>query len=256
MTASTPLQSLNGKVAFVTGAASGIGESIARHLADAGARTVVADIDELAGPKTAAGLVASLGSFCHLDVTSDASVAAAVARAVADAGPIDILVNCAGGSIPKEFVETDPQQWHDLIELNLIGTMRCTHKVLPAMIARRSGRVINIASNAGLSGQAGQAAYSAAKGGIIAFTKTIAREVASAGITVNSVCPGITETPPLRAFRETPEGKAFIDRTAAQVPMGRLGSPADIASTVAFLASDSARFVTGQAWSVSGGSYM
>ena len=180
---------LENKIAMVTGAASGIGEGIAHALTAEGARVGVCDIDKAKGDAVAADLPGSV--FIDLDVTSTPSVVSGVDRIIAELGPIDILVNCAGTDVVKPFLETDEELWHWLIDLNLMGVLRCTKAVLPTMVERGSGgRLINIASDAGRVGSSGEAAYSGAKGGVIAFTKTIAREVARHQITANTVCSG------------------------------------------------------------------
>ena len=244
---------LDGKVALVTGAASGIGEGIAIALAANGAKVGVCDIDKAKGPDVAD---ATGGIFVELDVTSSEAVDAAVARITSELGPIGILVNCAGTDVVKPFLDTDEELWHWLIDLNLMGVLRCTKAVLVGMVERgQGGRLINIASDAGRVGSSGEAAYSGAKGGVIAFTKTIAREVARHGITANTVCPGPTETPPL--LKTVAEGGAnYIDAMKKAIPLRRLGKPADVAAAVAFFASDGAGFITGQTLSVSGGMSM
>lgn len=244
---------LKDKVALVTGAASGIGEGIAKALAADGARVAVCDIDQEKGQNVATGID---GIFVNLDVTSTESVDASVARITDELGPIDVLVNCAGTDIVKPFLETDEELWHWLIDLNLMGVLRCTKAVLTQMVERGAGgRVINIASDAGRVGSSGEGAYSGAKGGVIAFTKTIAREMARNGITANTVCPGPTETPPLLKSIEDGGGN-YIEAMKKAIPLRRLGRPEDVAAAVAFFATDAAGFITGQTLSVSGGMSM
>jgi len=237
--------------ALVTGAAGGIGSAICGALADAGHRVAAAD---LAGANP--GRVAeTMGATpIEIDITDSGSVTAAIERAGRELGHIDICVNCAGWDELKPFLETDEDFSHKIIEINLMGAIRVTRAVLPAMVERGYGRVINISSDAGRVGSSGEAVYSAAKGGLIAFTKTIAREMARHNITANCICPGPTETPLLRGMVDTdPNSAKIIDAMVRAVPMRRLGTPADIAPAVAFLASDEAGFITGQTLSVSGG---
>ena len=241
---------LDNKIAIVTGAASGIGEGIATRLAADGARVAVCDLD---GAQGAAVASAVGGIFVEMDVTSTAAVEGGVERVSAELGPIDILVNCAGADVVKPFLQTDEELWRWLVELNYLGVLRTSKAVLWRMVERGAGgRLINIASDAGRVGSSGEAAYSGAKGGVIAFTKTIAREHARHSITANSVCPGPTETPPL--LKTVAEGgERYIEAMKNSIPLRRLGKPADVAAAVAFLADDDAGFITGQTLSVSGG---
>lgn len=239
------------RVAFVTGGAGGIGGAICRSLAESGCRVAVADLAHDAAQKLASEI---RGIAVELDVTRPESVQNAIKQTENGLGPVDILVNCAGWDQFKPFIETDEAFLHKVLEINLAGPMRVTRAVLPGMIARQWGRVINIASDAGRVGSSLEAIYSGAKGGLIAFTKTIARETARYRITANAVCPGPTETPMLLAG--TGQGDAaqkVIDAMVRAVPMRRLGQPHDIAPAVAFLASDHAAFITGQTLSISGG---
>ncbi len=239
------------RVAFVTGGGGGIGGAIARALAEAGRRVAVADLD-LARAEAVARQCG--GHAVRLDVCDPASVDAAVASARAALGPLEICVNCAGWDELRPFLSCDEAFTRKVIEINLTGPIRVARGVLPDMVSRRFGRLINIASDAGRVGSSLESVYSAAKGGLIAFTKTIAREFARHGITANSVCPGPTDTPLLAAIVAASEdaGKVINSMTRG-VPMRRLGAPDDVAPAVAFLASDSAGYVTGQTLSVSGG---
>jgi 2-hydroxycyclohexanecarboxyl-CoA dehydrogenase len=188
----------------------------------------------------------------ELDVTSTESVGAGVA-AVSDAlGSIDIVVNNAGWDQLRPFLETDEQFWDRVIDINFKGCLRVTRQVLPGMVERGFGRVVNVASDAGRVGSSLESVYSGAKGGVIAFTKTIAREVARSGVTANAVCPGPTRTPLLGGMTEA-GGEKLVDSLTRAVPMRRLGEPEDVAAAVAFLASERAGFITGQTLSVSGG---
>ena len=238
-----------GRVAFVTGGAGGIGSAICRHLAGAGHRVVVADL------ATDGTLIDEInGTAVTLDVTDPASCTAAVAAAADVTGGIDVLVNCAGWDELKPFLDSDEDFQHRVIEINLAGPIRLTRLVLPGMIERRWGRIVNVASDAGRVGSSMEAIYSAAKGGLIAFTKTIAREMARHGITANAVCPGPTDTPLVAAIvAASADGDRVISSMTKAVPMRRIGQPDDIAPAVVYFASDEAGFTTGQTLSVSGG---
>jgi 2-hydroxycyclohexanecarboxyl-CoA dehydrogenase len=250
------MRGLEGKAAIVTGGGGGIGSSICRRLADAGVRVGVFDLDMAAAERTVAALSsggAEVKAF-EVDITDHAAVARAVAEFESDIGPTDILVNNAGWDKFAYFLATEPDLWRKILAINLEGPLNLHHAVLKGMQARRSGRVVNIASDAGRVGSSMEAVYSSAKGGIIAFTKTMAREMARAGVTLNVVCPGPTETPLLDSFLgEGDQGKKVYEGLKRAVPLGRLGQPDDIAGVVAFLASDEAAYITGQVISVSGG---
>jgi 2-hydroxycyclohexanecarboxyl-CoA dehydrogenase len=240
-----------GPVALVTGGARGIGRAIVAELAVDGHRVVVADITDDAAAQ-AAGEVDGLA--VHLDVTDRASIDAAVGLAEQQLGPIDVLVNNAGWDEFIPFLETEETFWDRVIDINFKGCLRVSHSVVTGMVERKRGRVINIASDAARVGSPLEAVYSGAKGGVVAFTKTLAREVARHGVTVNVVCPGPTETPMLEDIINSGESNAkMIEAIRRVVPMRRLGRPQDIAGAVAFLASDRASFITGQTLSVNGG---
>ena len=239
--------------ALVTGAASGMGAAIARRLDADGIRVAVADIQAEMGAEVASSLAG--GIFVEMDLSRPGSVTAAAERVLAEVGTVDILVNCAGFDVVMPFLDTDEDLWDSLIAVNLYGPLRTTKAFLPAMIAGGWGRIVNISSDAGRVGSSGEGVYSACKGGQIAFTKTIAREVARRGVTVNCVCPGPTDTPPVR--RTLAEGgEKFMQALVRAIPMRRLGQPEDIAAAVAYLVSEDAGFVTGQTLSVSGGMSM
>ncbi len=245
-----------GRVALVTGGARGIGRAIAEALAKQGRVVAVADIREALAAETVAAIAAGGGRALavHLDVTDSESVRQAVARVEAELGPVEILVNNAGWDELKPFVETEEPLWDRVIEINYKGVLRTTRAVLPGMIERRWGRLVSIGSDAGRVGSSLEAVYAGAKGGVIAFTKTIAREAARYGVTANTVCPGPTETPLLQEIVQGQGDAAkVIEAMRRAVPMRRLGQPAEVAAAVAFLASDAAGFVTGQTLSVSGG---
>ena len=228
------MRGLKGKTAIVTGGAAGIGAAIAQRFREEGTRVVVFD----------------LNAEEKVDITDYA----AVKKAVDAAGPVDILVNNAGWDMFKPFLKTDPAFWQKIISINLVGAMNLLHCVLPGMVERGGGKVVSIASDAGRVGSSGEAPYSACKGGIIALTKTLARELAGKSIRLNVVCPGLTETNMLEQFMQgagNPDKLREAYRRA--IPVGRLGKPEDIPGAVLFFASDDADFITGQVISVSGG---
>ncbi len=234
------------RVALVTGGAGGIGRAIVRALVLDGHRVVAGDIADGA-PEEAALAV-------HLDVTDSDSVDEGVTRAERELGPIEILVNTAGWDEFHPFLETDEDFWDRIIELNYKGCLRVCRRVVPTMVSAGYGRVVNISSDAARVGSSLEAVYAGAKAGQVAFGKTLAREVVRHGVTVNSVCPGPTETPLLDGMIGAGEGSAkMIDALRRAVPMRRLGQPEDIAAAVAFFASDAAAYITGQTLSVSGG---
>jgi 2-hydroxycyclohexanecarboxyl-CoA dehydrogenase len=238
---------LEGKKALVTGGASGIGAAIAARLAAEGAEVWVGDID-VEGAERVAGEIA--GHVVELDVTEIESARAAVAAS----GTLDVLVNNAGTDEFGFFTYTTPEQWQRVIAINLGGVLNCTHAALPGMQEARYGRIVSISSEAGRVGSKGSAAYSAAKGGVIAFTKTIARENARYGITANAIAPGPIETPLLMGAKEFGEiGEKVIETMKAATQLGRLGQPEEVAAAAAFLASDDATYVTGETLGVSGG---
>jgi 2-hydroxycyclohexanecarboxyl-CoA dehydrogenase len=239
---------LEGRKALVTGGASGIGAAIAARLAAEGAEVWVGDIDT-EGAEKIAGEVN--GHALELDVTELESARAAVAAA---GGHLDILVNNAGTDEFGFFTYTSPEQWQRVLAINLVGVLNCTHAALPGMQQAKYGRIVSISSEAGRVGSKGSAVYSAAKGGIVAFMKAIAREDARYGITANSIAPGPIETPLLMGAKEFGEiGEKVIETMKSSTQMGRLGQPEEVAAAAAFLASDDATYVTGETLGVSGG---
>jgi 2-hydroxycyclohexanecarboxyl-CoA dehydrogenase len=242
-------------VAIVTGAGRGIGRAIALGLAADGFAVGVLDRDGTTAAGTAEAVVAAGGRAlgCAADVTAPSAVAAALARVEADLGPATVLVNNAGIDVFSRFVESDPAEWDRLIDVNLKGVLHVSRVVLPGMVARGGGRVVNIASDAGRVGSSGEVVYSACKAGVIGFTKAVAREVAKHQITVNAVCPGPTETQLLADVLGGEQGEKVLAGMRRAIPLGRLGQPDDVAGAVRWLASPGAGYVTGQVISVSGG---
>jgi len=248
---------MTNRVAMVTGGAQGIGRGIATALAGQGFRVAIADLNLATAGQTAKELTEAAGTVIAVetDVTQTASVRAAVQAVEAELGPVEVVVNNAGWDDFMPFVATTEEFWDKVLEINFKGALRVTHAVVPGMMERGFGRVINIGSDAGRVGSSLEAVYSGAKGGLIAFTKTLAREVATKGVTVNTVCPGPTDTPALRKFagNSGQDGEKVIAGLTRAVPMRRLASPADVAAAVAFFASDDTSYITGQTLSVSGG---
>ena len=245
---------LRDRSAIVTGGASGIGRAIALALGAAGARVAIADLNEAGAVETASAIVAGGGQAqpYQVDITRRAVVEAMVADVVARWGTVHVLVNNAGWDHPMPFVESTEEFWDKVLAINLKGPIICTKAVLDPMIKQAYGKIVNIASDAGRVGSTGEAVYSAAKGGIIAFTKTIAREVARHRVNVNCVCPGPSDTPLFRNEFAAASPK-LAESLKRVIPWGRLGMPEDVAPAVVFLASDGASFITGQTLSVSGG---
>jgi len=244
---------LNGKVAIVTGAAQGIGRAIAMRLAAEGAKVAIADINEEIAQRTASEIKAAGHEACavKLDVTSLDSAMAAVERVEREVGPLDILVNNAGWDKLEPFVESVPETWDRVIAINFRGVIHCCKAVAPKMQTRGHGKIVSIASDAGRVGSMGEAVYSGCKGAIIAFSKTLARELARNNINVNVVCPGPTETALLQGVMA--EQPKVLDAMKRGIPMRRLGKPEDLAGAVAFFASSDADYATGQVISISGG---
>jgi 2-hydroxycyclohexanecarboxyl-CoA dehydrogenase len=247
---------LRGKTALVTGGGRGIGRAIALGLAQEGAQVAVLDIladnaAAVAGEIEATGVKALA---LPADLTKRAQVERAIADTLAQFGQIDILVNNAGWDRMELFLDSEEETWDKIIAINFKGLLYVCKAALPSMVARGQGKVISIASDAGRAGSTGEAVYAGTKGAIIAFSKTLAREMARHKITVNVVCPGLTETPLLQSIREqSPKTEKVIEAVTRAIPLGRVGQPEDIAGAVVYLASPAADFVTGQTLSVSGG---
>ena len=235
-----------GRRALVTGGARGIGAAIATRLASEGADVLIADLDAAAANDVAAAIGARA-------VELDVADAAAAARVVGAAGTLDVLVNNAGVDDLDFFTATTPERWRRLLAVNLEGVLACTHAALPAMQRAGYGRIVNVASEAGRLGAKANAVYAAAKGGVIAFTRAIARESARYGVTVHAVAPGPIETPLLDALRRRARGEQIVAAMTAATELRRLGRPEEVAAAVAFLASEEAAYVTGETLGVSGG---
>jgi 2-hydroxycyclohexanecarboxyl-CoA dehydrogenase len=248
---------MTNRVALVTGGAQGIGRGIAEQLGTEGFRVGVADLNLDAAERTAAAINSAGGQAVavQIDVTDTASVQAAVKAVTEEYGPIEVLVNNAGFDDFMKFLDTTEDFWDRILEVNFKGALRVIQATAPGMVEGGWGRIVNIGSDAGRVGSSLEAVYSGAKGGIIAFTKTLARELATKGVTANTVCPGPTDTPALRKFAANSgeDAEKVIAGMTRAVPMRRLAQPADIAAAVTYFASDAAGYVTGQTLSVSGG---
>ncbi|RIX84125.1 2-hydroxycyclohexanecarboxyl-CoA dehydrogenase [Acidovorax cavernicola] len=250
------MQRFQDKTVIVTGGGGGIGGATSRRFGQDGARVAVFDMNLEAAEAVAAQIRADGGQAqaFRCDITDRPGVDAAVAAVVERFGPVDVLVNNAGWDVFKPFTKTEPAQWDKLIAINLTGALHMHHAVLPGMAARKAGRIVNIASDAARVGSSGEAVYAACKGGLVSFSKTIAREHARHGITVNVVCPGPTDT---ALFAEYKEGagnpEKLMEAFTRSIPLGRIGQPNDLPGAILFFASDDAAFVTGQVLSVSGG---
>jgi 2-hydroxycyclohexanecarboxyl-CoA dehydrogenase len=242
---------LREKVVLVTGGAGGIGSALCRRFAAEGAKLAVFDLDGAAAAKVAAECG---GRPWTVDISDPSRVVEAVAEVERDIGSVDVLVNNAGWDRAGPFLDSDRALWEKIVAINLFGPLHMHHAVLKGMAQRGRGRVVNVASDAGRVGSSGEAVYAACKGGLIAFSKTMARELARQRINVNVVCPGPTDTALFRDFAgEGERGEKLRSALERAIPFGRLGQPEDVVGAVLFLASDDAAFITGQVLSVSGG---
>ncbi|MEZ5901567.1 MAG: glucose 1-dehydrogenase [Hyphomicrobiaceae bacterium] len=248
------MRGLKGKRTIVTGGGSGIGREVCKRFAEEGSEVAVFDVNAAGAAETVKIIKEAGGkATAHaVDITDRAAVDAAVAE-VEKGGPINVLVNNAGWDVPRAFLESDAALWKKVIDINLYGPLNLHHAVLPGMVKNGGGRVVNISSDAGRVGSSGEAVYSACKGGIIAFTKTVARELARKGIQLNAVAPGPTDTPLFAEFSKGEGGEKIAEGLKRSIPMRRLAQPTDYPGIICFLASDDAGFITGQVISVSGG---
>lgn len=247
---------LEGKIALVTGGGRGIGRTVALALAREGAKVAVADILK-ENAEAVRDEIKSMGISalsCQADLTKRLEVERMVEAVLAEFGQIDILVNCAGWDRLEPFVESNEETWEKILAINFKSALYTVKAVLPHMISRGTGKIVNISSDAGRVGSMWEAVYSGAKGAVIAFSKSLAREVARYKINVNVVCPGLTDTPLLQAVRsQSPQTEKLIDAIIKATPWRRVAQPEEVAEAVLFLASPSADFITGQTLSVSGG---
>ena len=238
---------LDGRNLVVTGGASGIGRATVLTLCEAGGRVVFGDINEAGGAETAK-MAGGRAEFVRLDITDDASIAAFRDAAIAKTGQIDVVCNVAGWDIIQPFIENTPDFWNKIVAINLMGPVKVTRAFLDPMIERNAGKIVNVSSDAGRVGSMGETMYAGAKGGIIAFTKSLAREMARHRINVNCVCPGPTDTPLFAA-----QSERMQDALKRAIPFKRLAQPSEIADAILFFASGRSDYLTGQVLSVSGG---
>ncbi len=250
------VRGLKDKIVIVTGGGGGIGAATCRRFAEEGAKVAVFDVDRAAALNAAAAIAKAGGqaeAFTS-DITKHVDCQNAVRDAEAALGPVDVLVNNAGWDIFRLFIETIPSDWDKIISINLTGALNMHHAVLPGMIARKRGRIVNVSSDAARVGSSGEAVYAACKAGVIGFSKTIAREQARNGITINVVCPGVVNTKLYADYKKGARNPDKLDEAFRRaIPLGRLGEPEDLHGAICFLGSDDAAFITGQVLSVSGG---
>jgi NAD(P)-dependent dehydrogenase (short-subunit alcohol dehydrogenase family) len=244
---------LEGKIAVVTGAANGIGRAIALRLANEGGDLAILDREKEALAETAAEVRAQGRRVIDLvvDMTDRAAIDAAFDRIATELGPVDVLVNNVGGSLRDRagpFWSVDPSTWQEMVELCYLPGMACAYRVIEGMIAKRGGKIVNMASDSGIVGSRANAAYSAAKAGVVGFTRALARELAAYRINVNAIAPGYIRT---RAMERIPQD--LIEKAIAETPLGFMGEPEDVANAVAFLATEQSRYITGQTLIVNGG---
>jgi 2-hydroxycyclohexanecarboxyl-CoA dehydrogenase len=247
---------LSDKVVIVTGGGGGIGTATCQRFAQEGAKVAVFDIDANSAGRTAAQIVEAGGNAeaFACDITEHAACQRAVGAAEMAIGPVDILVNNAGWDVFRLFMETSPSDWQKIFSINLTGALNMHHVVLPGMVERQRGRIVNVSSDAARVGSSGEAVYAACKAGLIGFSKTIAREHARHNINVNVVCPGIVNTKLYAEYKKGAHNPDKLDDAFRRaIPLGRLGEPADLPGAICFLASDDAAYITGQVMSVSGG---
>jgi len=249
------MRGLKDKNALLTGGANGIGAAIARRLGEEGCVVGILDLDGAGAEKIAGEIKAAGGkaSAHAVDISDYVAVKRAVETGEVASGRLAFLVTNAGWDRAANFLDPDPEFWKKIVAINLYGPLNVSHVVMKGMAARGFGRVVNIASDAGRVGSSGEAVYSACKGGTIAFSKTMSRELVSKGIIINTLCPGPTDTAILRSFLEGPDGAKIAEGLKRAIPMRRLGQPDDYPGLVAFFLSDDAAYITGQTISVSGG---